>query len=104
MISIPVKGVYYHYKHDPNGEINNFAYEVLGVAQDTETGKFSVVYKPLYKIKSQEPIDFFVRPLKMFNEEIEVSSKLVRRFSLVTDLTTLRLIREAALIELGDTK
>jgi hypothetical protein len=25
---VPEPGFYYHYKHDPNGTVNNYAYEV----------------------------------------------------------------------------
>ncbi len=34
--TIPEKGFYYHYKHDPKGEVNNYAYEVMGVGSHTE--------------------------------------------------------------------
>ncbi len=33
---IPDKGFYYHYKHDPNGLVNNYAYEVLNIGHHTE--------------------------------------------------------------------
>lgn len=33
---IPEKGFYYHYKHDPKGEFNNYAYEVVGLGLHTE--------------------------------------------------------------------
>lgn len=40
MLKIPKKvpevGFYYHYKHDPTGSVNNYAYEVVGVGFHTE--------------------------------------------------------------------
>lgn len=29
---VPERGFYYHYKHDPAGSVDNYAYEVLGAA------------------------------------------------------------------------
>jgi hypothetical protein len=47
---VPEKGFYYHYKHDSNGSINNYAYEVIGVGHHTEEeNAHFVVYWPLYK-------------------------------------------------------
>lgn len=33
----PEKGFYYHYKHDPNGSFDNYAYEVLNIGHHTES-------------------------------------------------------------------
>lgn len=69
----PEKGFYYHYKHDPNGEVNNYAYEVMGVGIHTEIDNhFMVVYRPLYKsFVYNNGLDFDVRPLDMFLEEVQ---------------------------------
>ena len=32
----PEPGYYYHYKHDPNGPLNNYAYYIYGVGHHTE--------------------------------------------------------------------
>ena len=46
---IPKKGFYYHYKHDPKGNFDNYAYEILGIAVHSETEEKTVVYRPLYE-------------------------------------------------------
>jgi len=35
--NVPEKAFHYHYKHDPKGEVNNYAYEVIGVGIHTHT-------------------------------------------------------------------
>jgi len=61
------------YKHYKGGE-----YSVIGVAKHSETLEDLVVYKALY---GEELI--WVRPLKMFLEEVEVDGKKIPRFSSV---------------------
>ncbi len=51
---VPENGFYYHYKHDPDGPMNNYAYEVIGVGHHTEDyatveDMHMVVYRPLYE-------------------------------------------------------
>jgi hypothetical protein len=65
-------GVYQHYKG------NN--YEVLGVAKHSETLEDLVVYKKLY-----DDGGFWVRPLVMFIEDVEVDGKIVPRFKLISE-------------------
>ncbi len=50
-------------------------YEVIGVARHSETLEEMVVYKPLYVDDG-----LWVRPLKMFEENVEVNGKMVPRF------------------------
>ena len=92
-----IKGFYYHYKHDPEGDITNYAYEVLGLAKDTETSQISVVYKPLYKNESTENLDFFIRPLEMFTEEVDLKSNRVKRFQLITDEVVLNKLKKLSI-------
>ncbi|KKW36802.1 MAG: hypothetical protein UY85_C0072G0002 [Candidatus Peribacteria bacterium GW2011_GWB1_54_5] len=66
------KGIYEHYK----GE----RYRVLGVAKHSETLEELVVYVPLYK---NETSMFWVRPLSMFREEVEVDGVRRQRFAYV---------------------
>jgi hypothetical protein len=63
-------GKYRHYKGNE--------YEVIGVAKHSETLEELVVYRALYG-EGQ----IWVRPLKMFTEEVEVNGKKIPRFSSV---------------------
>ena len=63
-------GKYEHYK---GGQ-----YEVLGIAKHSETMEEFVVYKALYGEG-----DFWIRPLKMFLEEVEFGGKKVPRFKYI---------------------
>ena len=67
-------GKYKHYKGKE--------YEVIGVARHSETLEEFIVYKALYQ-RADENI--WVRPLKMFLEEIEVDGKKMPRFELSPD-------------------
>jgi hypothetical protein len=60
-------GKYKHYK--------GHEYEVIGVARHSETLEDMVIYKALYGEQ-----DLWVRPLKMFEEKVEVEGKIVARF------------------------
>jgi hypothetical protein len=88
---IPAKGFYYHYKHDPAGPVNNYAYEVMGVGHHTEDDcrpedAFMVVYRPLYEAYVYKLGKMFdVRPLSMFTEEVEKEGKRLPRFSRIED-------------------
>lgn len=64
------KGIYKHYKGN--------LYEVLGVAQHSETLEHLVVYKTLYGDFST-----WVRPLDMFQETVERDGEQVARFEFV---------------------
>ncbi|HTW96294.1 MAG TPA: DUF1653 domain-containing protein, partial [Candidatus Methylomirabilis sp.] len=55
-------------------------YEVLGVAKHSETEEELVVYRQLYGDGG-----YWVRPLKMFLEEVEVMGKKVPRFKLIEE-------------------
>jgi len=58
------------YRHFKGNE-----YEVLGVARHSETLEEVVVYRALYGDGG-----LWVRPLKMFTEEVEMGGKKVPRF------------------------
>ena len=62
-------GTYQHYK---GGK-----YLVLGVAQHSETKEDLVVYVTLYE---NDMASMWVRPLKMFLEDVEVNGKMVPMF------------------------
>lgn len=85
---IPQIGFYYHYKHDPKGPFNNYAYRVIAIGCHTEDDcrpidQYLVWYRPLY--------DAFVyrlgkgklgdtRPLSMFMESVTKDGKTFPRF------------------------
>jgi hypothetical protein len=89
---VPEKGFYYHYKHNPDGPVNNYAYEVIGVGHHTENylpleDVHMVVYRPLYEdaevYKAGKLFD--LRPLRMFMEYITKSGKTFPRFKRISD-------------------
>lgn len=63
-------GKYLHYKGKE--------YEVLGVARHSETLEELVVYQLLY-----DDYSWWVRPLKMFLENVEVNGQTVPRFKFI---------------------
>ena len=63
-------GKYRHYKGNE--------YEVLGVANHSETLEKMVVYRALYGEK-----EIWVRPLYMWDEEVVVEGKTVKRFEFI---------------------
>lgn len=96
MTNFPEKGFYYHYKHDPNGEVNNYAYEVLNIGHHTEIShgenggedeSLMVIYRPLYETafvyKAGKHWD--VRPLNMFMEDVTRDGETFPRFQKITN-------------------
>jgi hypothetical protein len=61
------KGIYQHYK----GQL----YEVLDVAKHSETREDMVIYRALYG-----DFGLWVRPLKMFTENVLVNGQSLARF------------------------
>ncbi len=61
-------GRYRHYK--------NYEYQVLGVAEHSETGEPLVVYRALYGDEG-----LWVRPASMFVESVDTSAGPVPRFT-----------------------
>jgi hypothetical protein len=88
---VPEKGFYYHYKHDPKGAINNYAYEFVGVGMHSEDDcrpedANMAVYLPLYESRAFKAGKFFVlRPLEMFMGKVEKENKTFLRFTRITD-------------------
>ena len=64
------KGKYRHYKGPE--------YDVIDIARHSETQEELVVYRTLYG-----DFSLWVRPLDMFNEEIEYAGKLIKRFEYI---------------------
>ena len=67
------KGIYEHYKGN--------RYELLYIAKHSETLEQMVVYKALYGEG-----EIWVRPLSMWNEQVEADGKSVPRFRLIKAL------------------
>ncbi len=87
----PEPGYYYHYKHDPAGAVNNYAYYIYGLGHHTEDDcrpqdQFMLDYRPLYPsyvFEHGKMLDN--RPLHMFYEPAEWNGEKVKRFRKITD-------------------
>ncbi|HRN70210.1 MAG TPA: DUF1653 domain-containing protein [Candidatus Woesebacteria bacterium] len=66
-------GMYKHYKGKK--------YRVIGQVKHSETLEDLVLYEPLYESISK----YWVRPKHMFEEEVEVNGKKVKRFVFISD-------------------
>lgn len=93
---VPDLGFYHHYKHDPNGLVNNYVFEVVGVGfhteEDTRPGEeHFVVYRPLFEAsvyKASRDLGvacFDNRPLEMWMGEVEKDGVVSPRFKKITD-------------------
>ncbi|HLD86095.1 MAG TPA: DUF1653 domain-containing protein [Patescibacteria group bacterium] len=69
-------GRYRHFKGD---EV-----EVLGMALHSETREEFVIYKHVTGQRAGEPY-WWVRPIEMFYEEVEINGKRLPRFAFVSD-------------------
>jgi hypothetical protein len=58
-------------------------YEMIGIARDSETLDEMVVYKALYNSKKFGESQLWVRPKKMFLEEVEINGKKMPRFKFI---------------------
>ncbi len=67
------KGIYKHYKGN--------LYELVDIVRHSETLEELVLYKPLYKSK-EYPNQMWIRPLKMFLENVDYNGKITPRFEL----------------------
>lgn len=65
-------GIYRHYK----GNI----YKVLHIAKHSETLENMVIYQDV-----NAPDKIWARPISMWNDDIEIDGKTVKRFELLTD-------------------
>lgn len=88
---VPEKGLYYHYKHDPSGAVNNYAYEMVGVGCHTEDDcrpqdANMVVYRPLYEASVYKAGKLFdLRPLDMWMDKVTKDGRTFPRFQKITD-------------------
>jgi len=105
---VPELGFYYHYKHDPNGDVNNYVFEVIGVGFHTEDNaregeEHFVIYRPLYEAsvytasKTFNIPCFDNRPLEMWMGDVEINGNTIKRFTKIIDpeiLKQLEIIRD----------
>jgi hypothetical protein len=97
---VPENGFYYHYKHDPHGEVNNYAYEVVGVGCHTEDDcrpedAHLVVYRPLYEAFVYKAGKLFdLRPLEMWMGNVTKDGKTFPRFTRITDPNMIKQLEE----------
>jgi len=89
---VPEPGYYYHFKHDPDGPLNNYAYYIYGVGHHTEDDcrpedTFMQVYRPLYEASYafRNGGMFDLRPLHMFYQPAMREGREVPRFTRITD-------------------
>ena len=89
---LPEPGYYYHFKHDPHGPLNNYAYYIYGVGHHTEDDcrsedAFMQVYRPLYEeaYAYRHGGLFDLRPLHMFFDPAEWKGSKVPRFTRIVD-------------------
>ena len=89
---LPQPGYYYHFKHDPNGKVNNYAYYIYGVGHHTESDcreadAFMQVYRPLYEdsYAYRNGGLYDLRPLHMFYDPATLNGRQVPRFTRITD-------------------
>jgi len=99
-IDRPEPRYYYHYKHDPTGAIDNYAYYIYGVGLHTEDDcrpedQFMQVYQPLYEsayvYRAGKMFD--LRPLQMFYQPAQWQGQMVPRFTKITDPAIIEQLR-----------
>jgi len=98
MTNMPQKGsVWYHFKHDPNKGVNHMAYQIVGIAIDTTTEKFLVVYKALYDVRESDHgyqgEDFYTRSLLDWVKPIQVNDQIFTRFTEVSESLKIAIIK-----------
>jgi hypothetical protein len=91
---IPQNGFYYHYKHDPDGPFNNYAYEVTGLARHSEDKTNYVMYRPLYENTYLSPAHNSIRPLELFSGDVVRGGEIVRRFIEIRDPDLIARLKE----------
>jgi hypothetical protein len=87
----PRPGFYYHCKRSQDAEVNDYAYEVIGIAVDPDhLADIWVIYRPLYRGKEPLAADtFHRRPLSEFMGEKLWRGKVVPRFVRIEDPKTI---------------
>jgi hypothetical protein len=95
---------YYHFKRDTSKGIEDHAYYIYGLAQDTEDrSQINVIYKPLYFCDPLKPdeagISFHSRPYTMFIESVDRPGYQGPRFVKIEDEKVIGYLRGLPLFE-----
>jgi hypothetical protein len=99
---VPEPGFYYHYKHDPQKGIRDYAYEFRGLFKHTENEEeWFADYRPLYEEASvyrvAQELKMSVvdgRPLEMWMETVTKEGKIFPRFIKITDSLVIEELRK----------
>lgn len=94
-MDVPSPGFYYHYRHNLDGAIYNYAYELLNISRHSENDcrlidKELVIYRPLYPTASAyinvQGSLWHARPLSIWCDCVTLDSGVVvPRFTRITD-------------------
>jgi hypothetical protein len=87
-------GFYRHYK----GKV----YMVLAIAKHSETLENLIMYRAMYDDEKFGPYAYWVRPVEMFLEEVEVDGQMVPRFTRMDDLEAIQLVQKDLNIIMGN--
>lgn len=75
MQKVVINGIYLHYKGNK--------YQLIDIVRHSETTEEMILYKPLY-VSKEFPNQMWVRPKKMFLEDVIIDGKKIPRFKLLT--------------------
>ncbi len=87
-MSTITKGYYRSYDYNPLLQDSSKHYEVLCTSENTETGKVSVVYRPLW-IDEHFSRESYSWTIEEFTERVVVAQIEMNRFELITDTETI---------------
>ena len=98
-MSTPQAGeYYYHFKRDPEKGVNHHAYRIIGTGVHTETEEVFVVYQSLYKEDGRRidrySVDYNIRPLSMFCEDVSRNDYQGPRFQRIQDEAVLEQLKK----------
>ncbi len=78
MQKVVINGIYLHYKGNK--------YQLIDIVRHSETTEEMILYKPLY-VSEEFPDQMWVRPRKMFLEDVVIDGKKTPRFKLLKTKT-----------------
>lgn len=75
---------------------------VLAIAKHSETLENLVMYRAMYKDEQFGAYAYWVRPISMFLEQVEVDGKMVPRFERMDDLEAIQLVEADLNVIMGN--